>query len=122
MLAEMNQLEEIAATRPLAVMEVCGGQTHSIVKYGIYYLLPKEVELVHGPGCPVSVTPLEMIDRAHAIARRPGVIFCSFGDTACTRLACRLVSGKSRRRRENAGNSGQPSSLRINQTQCLATP
>ena len=61
-------------------MEVCGGQTHSIVKYGLDYLLPKEVELVHGPGCPVCVTPLEMIDRAHAIARRPDVIFCSFGD------------------------------------------
>jgi hydrogenase expression/formation protein HypD len=67
-------------TRPWAIMEVCGGQTHSIVKYGIDYLLPKEVELVHGPGCPVCVTPLEMIDRAHAIARRPDVIFCSFGD------------------------------------------
>jgi hydrogenase expression/formation protein HypD len=69
-----------AVTRPWVLMEVCGGQTHSIVKYGLDYLLPKEVELVHGPGCPVCVTPLEMIDRAHAIARRPGVIFCSFGD------------------------------------------
>ena len=69
-----------AATRPWTIMEVCGGQTHSIVKYGIDYLLPKEVELVHGPGCPVCVTPLEMIDRAHEIARRPDVIFCSFGD------------------------------------------
>ena len=67
-------------TRPWVLMEVCGGQTHSIVKYGLDYLLPKEVELVHGPGCPVCVTPLEMIDRAHAIARKPGVIFCSFGD------------------------------------------
>jgi hydrogenase expression/formation protein HypD len=61
-------------------MEVCGGQTHSIVKYGLDELLPAAVELVHGPGCPVCVTPLEMIDRAHAIARRPGVMFCSFGD------------------------------------------
>jgi len=69
-----------AVTKPLAIMEVCGGQTHSIVKYGLDYLLPKEVELVHGPGCPVCVTPLEMIDRAHAIARQPEVIFCSFGD------------------------------------------
>ena len=69
-----------AVTKPCAIMEVCGGQTHSIVKYGIDYLLPKEVELVHGPGCPVCVTPLEMIDRAHAIACRPDVIFCSFGD------------------------------------------
>jgi hydrogenase expression/formation protein HypD len=69
-----------AVTQPWAIMEVCGGQTHSIVKYGIDYLLPQEVELVHCPGCPVCVTPLEMIDRAHAIARRPDVIFCSFGD------------------------------------------
>jgi len=67
-------------TRPWVLMEVCGGQTHSIVKYGLDHLLPKEVELVHGPGCPVCVTPLEMIDRAQAIARRPDVIFCSFGD------------------------------------------
>jgi hydrogenase expression/formation protein HypD len=69
-----------AITRPWTIMEVCGGQTHSIVKYGLDYLLPKEVELVHGPGCPVCVTPLDMIDRAHAIARRSDVIFCSFGD------------------------------------------
>src|SRR5215472_5370735 len=67
-------------TRPWVLMEVCGGQTHSIVKYGLDCLLPKEVELVHGPGCPVCVTPLEMIDRAHVISRKPGVIFCSFGD------------------------------------------
>src|SRR6476619_4565897 len=67
-------------TRPWVLMEVCGGQTHSIVKYGIDRLLPPEVELVHGPGCPVCVTSLEMIDKAHAIARRPDVIFCSFGD------------------------------------------
>jgi hydrogenase expression/formation protein HypD len=67
-------------TRPWVLMEVCGGQTHSIIKYGIDRLLPEEVELVHGPGCPVCVTSLEMIDKAHAIAQRPGVIFCSFGD------------------------------------------
>jgi hydrogenase expression/formation protein HypD len=67
-------------TKPWVIMEVCGGQTHSIVKNGIDYLLPPGVELVHGPGCPVCVTPLEMIDKAHAIARRPEVIFCSFGD------------------------------------------
>lgn len=67
-------------TRPWVLMEVCGGQTHSIVKYGIDRLLPDEIELVHGPGCPVCVTSLEMIDKAHAIARRPDVIFCSFGD------------------------------------------
>jgi len=67
-------------TRPWVLMEVCGGQTHSIVKYGLDYLLPKEIELVHGPGCPVCVTSLEMIDKALAIAATPGVIFCSFGD------------------------------------------
>jgi hydrogenase expression/formation protein HypD len=67
-------------TRPWVIMEVCGGQTHSIVKYGIDHLLPDTVELVHGPGCPVCVTSLEMIDKAHAIARQPDVIFCSFGD------------------------------------------
>jgi hydrogenase expression/formation protein HypD len=66
--------------RDWALMEVCGGQTHSIVRYGIDRLLPPSVELLHGPGCPVCVTPLEMIDRAHAVAARPGVIFCSFGD------------------------------------------
>src|SRR6266478_1420219 len=68
------------ATRPWTIMEVCGGQTHTIVKYGLDEVLPQGVELVHGPGCPVCVTSLEMIDRAHAIASRPGVIFCSFGD------------------------------------------
>jgi hydrogenase expression/formation protein HypD len=75
-------VEEIkrTATRQWVLMEVCGGQTHSIVRYGLDWLLPEQVELVHGPGCPVCVTPLEMIDRAHAIARKPDVIFCSFGD------------------------------------------
>lgn len=67
-------------TRPWVIMEVCGGQTHTIVKYGIDEVLPSGVELVHGPGCPVCVTSLEMIDRAHAVASRPDVIFCSFGD------------------------------------------
>jgi hydrogenase expression/formation protein HypD len=67
-------------TKPWVLMEVCGGQTHSIVKHGIDYLLPGGIELVHGPGCPVCVTPLEMIDKAHAIAQRSDVIFCSFGD------------------------------------------
>jgi hydrogenase expression/formation protein HypD len=69
-----------AVTRPWTIMEVCGGQTHTIVKYGIDELLPPQVELVHGPGCPVCVTPLELIDKALAIASRPEVIFCSFGD------------------------------------------
>ena len=69
-----------SVTRPWTIMEVCGGQTHTIVKYGIDRILPAELELVHGPGCPVCVTSLEMIDRAHAIASRPEVTFCSFGD------------------------------------------
>lgn len=68
------------ATRPWVIMEVCGGQTHAIVRYGIDAMLPPAIELVHGPGCPVCVTSLEMIDRAHAIAVRPDVVFCSFGD------------------------------------------
>lgn len=67
-------------TRPWTIMEVCGGQTHTIVKYGIDRVLPDGVELVHGPGCPVCVTSLEMIDRAYAIASRSDVTFCSFGD------------------------------------------
>ena len=69
-----------ATTRPWTLMEVCGGQTHSIVKYGLDTLLPPGVELVHGPGCPVCVTPLETIDRALALAALPDITFCSFGD------------------------------------------
>ncbi|MCZ7649076.1 MAG: hydrogenase formation protein HypD [Planctomycetota bacterium] len=68
------------ATRPWTIMEVCGGQTHSIVRHGIDTLLPETIELVHGPGCPVCVTPLEQLDKALAIAARPEVTFCSFGD------------------------------------------
>ena len=67
-------------TRPWTIMEVCGGQTHTIVKSGLEDLLPREITLVHGPGCPVCVTPIELIDKAVAIAQRPEVIFCSFGD------------------------------------------
>jgi hydrogenase expression/formation protein HypD len=67
-------------TRPWTIMEICGGQTHAIVKYGIDELLPNEITLVHGPGCPVCVTPVEMIDKAIRIASRPDVILCSFGD------------------------------------------
>ncbi|MDI2128318.1 hydrogenase formation protein HypD [Yinghuangia seranimata] len=75
-------LDDIRATvtRPWALMEVCGGQTHTIIRHGIDQLLPDEVELIHGPGCPVCVTPLEVIDKALEIASRPEVIFCSFGD------------------------------------------
>lgn len=67
-------------TQPWTIMEVCGGQTHAIVKYGIDTLLPKEITLLHGPGCPVCVTPIELIDKAIDIAARPDVIFTSFGD------------------------------------------
>jgi hydrogenase expression/formation protein HypD len=74
--------DEIArvTTRRWAIMEVCGGQTHSIIRNGIDQLLPDRIELIHGPGCPVCVTPLGVIDKALAIAARPDVIFCSFGD------------------------------------------
>jgi hydrogenase expression/formation protein HypD len=67
-------------TQPWVIMEICGGQTHSIVRYGLDQLLPPEIELVHGPGCPVCVTPLELIDKALAIASHPEVIFTSYGD------------------------------------------
>lgn len=75
-------LDEIhrEVTRPWVIMEICGGQTHSIIRHGFDRLLPPEVELVHGPGCPVCVTPLELIDKALAIAAQPNVIFTSFGD------------------------------------------
>ena len=67
-------------TQPWVLMEICGGQTHAIVRHGIDQLLPDEIELVHGPGCPVCVTPLELIDKALAIASRSEVIFTSYGD------------------------------------------
>ena len=75
-------LDDIAAitTKHHVLMEVCGGQTHSIIRNGIDRLLPDHIEMVHGPGCPVCVTPLETIDKALEIASRDGVIFCSFGD------------------------------------------
>lgn len=75
-------IEEIRqnVTQPWVLMEICGGQTHAIVRYGIDQILPPEIELVHGPGCPVCVTPLELIDKALAIASQPGVIFTSYGD------------------------------------------
>jgi len=74
--------DEIAriTTRPWMIMEVCGGQTHAIIKFGIDELLPKQITLLHGPGCPVCVTPVGIMDQALEIAARPGVIFCSFGD------------------------------------------
>ena len=67
-------------TQPWSLMEICGGQTHAIVKFGIDELLPRQITLIHGPGCPVCVTPVELIDKALEIAARPDVIFCSFGD------------------------------------------
>lgn len=67
-------------TRPWTIMEVCGGQTHAIMKFGIDELLPPQVTLLHGPGCPVCVTPVELIDKAVELASRPDVVFCSFGD------------------------------------------
>jgi hydrogenase expression/formation protein HypD len=74
--------EEIKSvvTKPWQIMEICGGQTHSILKYNIEELLPEEINLIHGPGCPVCVTPLELIDKAIAIAQREDVILTSFGD------------------------------------------
>jgi hydrogenase expression/formation protein HypD len=75
----LDQIHAVT-TRPWAIMEVCGGQTHSIIRHGIDQLLPDRIEMIHGPGCPVCVTPLEIIDKALAIAARPDVIFCSFGD------------------------------------------
>ncbi len=88
----MDEYRDAASARALAaaiakdaknlwtIMEVCGGQTHAIVRFGLDELLPKNVTLVHGPGCPVCVTPIELIDKAVEIAGKPGVIFCSFGD------------------------------------------
>ncbi len=75
-------VDEIKSTtsQRWSIMEVCGGQTHSIIRHGIDQLLPDTIEMIHGPGCPVCVTPLEVIDKALEIASRPDVIFCSFGD------------------------------------------
>jgi hydrogenase expression/formation protein HypD len=75
-----SQALKLITTKPWTIMEVCGGQTHSIVKFGVDELLPSEVTLVHGPGCPVCVTPLELIEKAIEIASTPNVLFCSFGD------------------------------------------
>jgi len=75
-------LEQIRnkVTRPWAIMEICGGQTHAFMQYGLTDMLPKEIELIHGPGCPVCVTSLELVDKAIAIASNPNVIFTSYGD------------------------------------------
>jgi hydrogenase expression/formation protein HypD len=78
----LRYLEEIknTVTQPWTIMEVCGGQTHSLVKNGILNMLPKEINMVHGPGCPVCVTPLNLIDKAVYLAEEKGVVLCSFGD------------------------------------------
>jgi len=76
----LAELVARTATRPWSIMEICGGQTHSMIRNGIDQILPPTIRMIHGPGCPVCVTPLEVIDRALAIARRPEVILCSFGD------------------------------------------
>jgi len=75
-LAEIHKI----TTRPWAIMEICGGQTHAIMQYGLNDLLPGQIELIHGPGCPVCVTSLELVDKAIAIASRENVIFTSYGD------------------------------------------
>ena len=78
-LGTIKKIKE-TVSQPWTIMEICGGQTHSIIRNGLDQLLPQEIELVHGPGCPVCVTPLELIDKALAIASQPDVIFASFGD------------------------------------------
>jgi hydrogenase expression/formation protein HypD len=80
--AAQHYAEAIAqiTTQPWRIMEICGGQTHAIIKYGLDQLLPEAITLIHGPGCPVCVTPVELIDQAIAIAALPDLIFCSFGD------------------------------------------
>jgi hydrogenase expression/formation protein HypD len=75
----IKRIHEIA-TKPWVIMEICGGQTHAIVRHGLDQLLPEGIELVHGPGCPVCVTPIEVIDKAQAIASRPEVILTTYGD------------------------------------------
>ncbi|NOX17567.1 MAG: hydrogenase formation protein HypD, partial [Chlorobi bacterium] len=75
----IDQINKIA-TQNWVIMEICGGQTHSIIQHGIDQVLPSNIEMVHGPGCPVCVTPLETLDRAIKIAKKDNVIFTSFGD------------------------------------------
>ncbi len=89
-------------TRPWTIMEICGGQTHAIVKYGIDQLLPAEITLIHGPGCPVCVTPVALIDDAIALSLTPNTILCSFGDmlrvpgTDCDLLSAKAQGGSVR--------------------------
>ena len=84
-------------SRPWTIMEVCGGQTHAILRFGLDQLLPPQINLIHGPGCPVCVTPVESIDRAITVALQPGVIFCSFGDMLrVPGSSCDLFGAKAR--------------------------
>src|SRR6266542_3912317 len=75
----LNEIKNIV-TQPWTIMEVCGGQTHSLVRNGLLNMLPDEIRMVHGPGCPVCVTPLNLIDKAIFLAEERNVILCSFGD------------------------------------------
>ncbi len=77
---QLAELIRRTVTRPWSIMEICGGQTHAIVRFALDEMLPPQIHLIHGPGCPVCVTPIEIIDKAVAIAARPEVTFCSFGD------------------------------------------
>ena len=85
-------------TRPWNIMEVCGGQTHAILRFGIDQMLPSQMKLLHGPGCPVCVTPAETLDRAFEIASEPHVIFCTFGSML-------RVPGNSQKRSHDATGS-----------------
>lgn len=75
----LKELDSIV-TKPWSIMEICGGQTHSLVKNGILEVLPKEITMIHGPGCPVCVTPVHLIDKAIFLAKQPNIILCSYGD------------------------------------------
>lgn len=90
-------------TRAWTIMEICGGQTHSIMKYGLMQILPTEITLIHGPGCPVCVTPVEMIDRAIALGELPEVILTSFGDMLRVPGTYRSAPGKGPGRRHPDG-------------------
>lgn len=109
-------LDDIARslTRPWSLMEVCGGQTHSIIRHGIDQMLPDGIELIHGPGCPVCVTPLNVIDKALDIAARSDVVFCSFGDMlrvpGSHRDLFRVKSAVRGRAGASEGAAGRPAS------------
>jgi hypothetical protein len=101
-------------TRPWSLMEVCGGQTHAIVKFGIDELLPRQITLIHGPGCPVCVTPVELIDKALEIAARPEVIFCSKREA--------VMSASSIRRWTPCGSPNRPRPKRWSSSALASKP